>query len=167
DYLAAAGEQAFWLIIDAADYSWRDAFASYENIKSATPPPFVIRDFLQAETPTFISGLPGHGKSFVLLSIVRALLEGSRLFGHFDVLQKAQRVIYLTPEVTLNALYRRLQLFKLDPYLQDGRLLVRTLTEGPVLQLTDPDLLVAARGAHVFLDTAIRFMEGVENQSIE
>ena len=98
---------------------------------------------------------------------MRSLLEGGKLFGYFSVAQKADRVIYLTPEVTLNSLKGRLQMFRLDPFLQDQRLLVRTLNEGPVLSLSDADLLLAAKGAHVFLDTAIRFMEGDENQSIE
>ena len=115
----------------------------------------------------FVGGLAGHGKTFFLLNIARALLAGGRLWDSpvFQVLYRAERVIYLTPEVTLGSFKNRLDLFRLDTYLKDGRMLVRTITEGPVLSLTDPDLLLAARGADVFLDTAIRFMEGDESSA--
>jgi AAA domain-containing protein len=167
DYLVKVGEKLLWEVLDSAGDPWADLFASYEKIVSSSSPSFAIKNFLQLDTATFVAGLPGHSKTWVLLSMVRSLLEGTPLFGYFNVLHKAERVIYLTPEVSLNLLYKRLKLFKLDLYLKDGRLLVRTLSEGPTPELTHPDLLMAARGSHVFLDTAIRFMAGDENQSIE
>jgi hypothetical protein len=45
------------------------------------------------------------------------------------------------------------------------RLLVRTLSKGPTPSLSDPRILFAAKGAHVFLDTATRFGEGDENSA--
>jgi hypothetical protein len=44
-------------------------------------------------------------------------------------------------------------------------LLVRTLSKGPTPCLSDPRILFAVRGAHVFLDTASRFGEGDENSA--
>jgi hypothetical protein len=46
-----------------------------------------------------------------------------------------------------------------------GRLLVRTMSQGPAIPLSDPELLKAAKDATVYLDTAIRFMQGDENSA--
>src|SRR6202035_2920699 len=59
----------------------------------------------------------------------------------------------------------RLKLFGLYEHLRD-RLLVRTLSMGPTLCLSDSRILLAAKGAHVILDTAVRFCaEGDENSA--
>jgi hypothetical protein len=47
--------------------------------------------------------------------------------------------------------------------LQAGRLFCRTLSAQGRLSLTDPLLLQAVKGADVFLDTAVRFMDGDED----
>ena len=49
-------------------------------------------------------------------------------------------------------------------YVRAGRLIVRTGSMKPI-NLRDPMLLRAAQGADVFLDTAIRFREGDENDA--
>ena len=61
----------------------------------------------------------------------------------------------------------RLKLFHLLDHVRDQRLFIRTLSASGRLSLTDPQLLQAVKGADVFLDTAIRFMEGDENSSGE
>jgi hypothetical protein len=60
-----------------------------------------------------------------------------------------------------------LQLFGIYSALaqNDERLLVRTLSKGPTPCLSDPRILFAVKGAHVFLDTAARFGEGDENSA--
>jgi Domain of unknown function (DUF3854)/AAA domain len=165
DYLAIAGDKAFWEILDSASESpWLESlFASYEKMLVAPPLRFAIRQFLQADVATFIGGLSGHGKTLLLLNIAKALLSGRKLFNHFPVSEAAQRVIYLIPESTLGPFFHRLKLFHLDEHVKSRRLLVRTLSEGPILPLTDPELLLMARGADIFLDTAVRFMEGEES----
>ena len=60
----------------------------------------------------------------------------------------------------------RLRTFRLTEYLGD-RLFVQTLSAKTPLTLTDPRLLTAAEGADIFLDTAIRFMQGDENDASE
>jgi hypothetical protein len=57
--------------------------------------------------------------------------------------------------------------FKLGPYIESRQLLVRTLSAYPPIELTDPALLLSARGADLFLDTVIRFVKGDENQSTD
>ncbi len=47
----------------------------------------------------------------------------------------------------------------------EGRLYVRSLSKGPKLNLDDPELLKLAEGADIFIDTAIRYLEGNENDA--
>jgi hypothetical protein len=51
------------------------------------------------------------------------------------------------------------------PYVKDRQLLVKTLSHGPTPELDDPEILNAANGGHVFLDTAIRFGDGEETSA--
>ena len=85
--------------------------------------------------------------------------------GTFAIPEPATRVIYLVPEVGRRPFFKRLKLFHLDRFVKDGRLLVRTLFKGAAPSLVDAEILRAARGADVFLDTAVRFMQGEENSS--
>jgi hypothetical protein len=52
------------------------------------------------------------------------------------------------------------------PFIKSGQLVVRSLS-APEAPLTDVRILRAAEGADVFLDTAVRFMEGNENDAAE
>lgn len=115
-----------------------------------------------------LGGLPGHGKTLVALAMVRSLLEGTPLFGYFKVPRPSERVIYLIPESGPSPWAARLRTFRLMDY-NDDRLFTQTfslLTEEPIT-LTHPLILEACKGADVFLDTAVRFMEGDENAAAE
>jgi hypothetical protein len=148
--------------------AWRELFHTYEEMKNAPPLRFVIQDFLQADGATLIGGLSGHGKTLAMLATAKALLEGTTLFSQFKVTEPARRVIYLIPEVPQGPFFHRLStIFRLDEFIKDDRLLVRTLSKGETISLTDPRLLKAAEGADVFLDTAIRFMDGNENDATD
>lgn len=67
-----------------------------------------------------IGALAGHGKTFILLSIAKALLtgKGTKLWNIFDVEESAVRVLYLIPESTLAPFKHRLKLFGLYNHLQ-------------------------------------------------
>lgn len=112
-----------------------------------------------------IGGLSGHGKTWIMLAIVKALLEGSKLFDNFQVVKPPSGVMYLVPEVGRRAFNKRLTLFGLKKFINSGELIVRTMSMGPVVDLADSRLLEAAKGRDVFLDTAVRFLEGGENSS--
>jgi hypothetical protein len=146
---------------------WKSLFHSYDDVISAPAARFAIEGFLQEEGITLIGGLAGHGKTLCMLAMVRALLEGGRLFHRFAVNKPAERVIYLIPEAGLGPFSARLKIFRLEQYVREDRLLCRTLSAKGQLSLTDPRLLDAAKGSDVFLDTAIRFMEGDENSAAE
>jgi AAA domain len=120
---------------------------------------------LQDYTVTAIAGLSGHGKTWITLSIAKALLFGpGKLWDLFEVPQRADKIIYLIPEASRSAFKKRLKLMGL--YEEVGkRLFVRTLTKGPALPLTDTNILREAKGAHIFCDTAIRFMQSADENS--
>ena len=147
------------------DAAFKGIFHTFEEVVNAPPLRFAIERFLQEQGITFFAGLPGNGKTLLMLNIAQALLRGEKLWDQFDVTAPAERVIYLIPEAGLIELKDRLAKFGLLPFLQNRKLLVHTLTCAESLSLTDPRLLKAAQGADVFLDTAIRFMSGDENSA--
>lgn len=149
----------------AAEQDWRAIFHSIEEFENAPPLRFAINNFLQEAGISMIGGLAGHGKTLVMLSMGQALLDGTPLFGHelFTVPQPSERVLYLIPECSIGPFWSRLQLFRMQEHVRSGRLLVRTLSSREQVSLDDARLLKAAEGADVFLDTAVRFMDGNEN----
>ena len=147
------------------DVQFEGIFHTYDEVVNAPPVRFVIKDFLQADGVTFFGGLPGHGKTLVMLNIAKALLTGESLWEHFEVAEPSNRVIYLIPEIGLSGAKTRLALFGLLPYLKSRKLLIHTLSCREPIALTDPRLLKAAEGADVVLDTAVRFMHGDENSA--
>jgi len=128
---------------------------------------FAIRNLVQLDSATIFGGLSGQAKTWVLLSIAKALLsgKGTLLWNHFPVEETAEKVIYLIPESAIGPFGHRLKLLGLMKYIENGRLLTRTLSKGPRIDLDDPRILSAAKNAHVFLDTIGRWSEGDENSA--
>jgi hypothetical protein len=104
-----------------------------------------------------LGGLTGHGKTLLFLSMIKSLLTQEPWLGLFKV-PEAKDVLYITPEADESAIKKRLRLFGLDKF--GDRVLIRTLTQGPTLGLTDPRMLRAAEGRVNFFDPAIRFLNG-------
>ena len=154
---------------DTSSSSWRDMFHSYDEIVNAPPLKFAVQNFLQNDAATLLAGLSGQYKTWLMLSICKALLEGegTKLWGLFDVMETSTRILYLIPESGLGPLVYRINKLGLLPYMRDERLLVRTLSKGPAPKLQDPRMLSAAKGAKIFLDTAVRFIEGDESSATD
>lgn len=152
---------------DVNPHDWRPLFHTWEETLNAPPITFAIEGFLQEAGITMLGGLSGHGKTFVALSMVKALLTGAKLFNHFPVPRPSDRIIYLIPESALSPFAARLKLFRLTDFVRDGKLFYRTLSVEEKISITDPRILEAAGAADVFLDTAVRFMEGDENNTAE
>jgi hypothetical protein len=122
---------------------------------------------------TWFGALPKVGKTWVLLCILKSLLTGEPLFGdpRLTVPHKSKRAIYLCPEAGMSSMRSRLKKLGLIEHLYDpitnpeGRLYLRTLSKGQKLPLDDHMLLEMAKGADIFIDTAIRYLEGDENSS--
>jgi hypothetical protein len=167
DQLACVARMRETLLSRGDADNWRSIFHTWEEFEKAPPLRFAIDGFLQEAGVTLIGGLAGHGKTLLMLAMAKALLEELPLFGHelFTVPRPAQRVLYLIPESSLGPFRSRLELFRLQEHVRGGRLLVSTLSSRDPVSLSDPRMLKAAEGADVFLDTAVRFMEGSENDA--
>jgi hypothetical protein len=153
------------ITVEGDAQNWRNIFHTAEEIENAPPLRFAINGFLQEAGVTLIGGLSGHGKTLIMMAMTKALLEARPLFGYeaFSIPGPAQRVLYLVPESSIGPFWARIKLFRLEEYIRNDRLLVRTLSSPEQVSLKDPRLLKAAEGADVFLDTAVRFMDGSEN----
>jgi AAA domain len=147
--------------------SWRSIFHTSEEFENAPPLGFAIDGFLQEAGVTLIGGLAGHGKTLLMLSMVRALLQESALFGYemFSVSRRAERVIYLIPESSIGPFWSRIKMFGLEQFVREDRLLIRTIQAREQVDLTDPRMLAAVEGADVFLDSVVRFTVGSENDA--
>ncbi|HVP50912.1 MAG TPA: AAA family ATPase, partial [Terriglobales bacterium] len=154
-----------WKYVEDEDQN-APLFHTYEQTINAPPLAFAIEGFLQEDGVTFIGGPSGHGKTLIMLSMARALLNGTPLFGYekFEA-RVSEKVIYLVPESSLTPFVHRLKLFGLLDAVQEGRFLYRTLSAAGQVNLQDTRLLEAVKGADVFLDTAVRFAEGEENSA--
>jgi hypothetical protein len=135
---------------------WRDEFRSFDQMVERENS-FLIDLVLLAKTIMALGGLTGHGKTLLFLSMIKSLLTQEPWLGLFKV-PEAKDVLYITPEADESAIKKRLRLFGLDKF--GDRVLIRTLTQGPTLGLTDPRMLRAAEGRVNFFDPAIRFLNG-------
>jgi hypothetical protein len=153
---------------DGGGRNWRAMFHSWEEFEHLPVLNFAIEGFLQESGVNLIGGLSGHGKTLIMLATCKSLLSGEPLFGTFPVARPADRILYLVPEISGPAFNLRMRLFGLDKYHKDGRFFPRTLSIREQMELSDPRMLEAvksAQGAHVFLDSVIRFTVGSENDS--
>ena len=147
-----------------------EIFHSYDDFINAPPLRFAIAGFLQDDGITGIGGPPAHSKTWIMLCIARALLTGEPLFGykHFQVLRPAERAVYLIPEAGLGPFKARLEICGLMDFVKDQRLLVHTLSHPESISLSDARLRRAIDGgADLFLDTAVRFLDGDENTATD
>jgi hypothetical protein len=147
--------------------NWLELFDTPEEIENSPPLTFAVQGFLQCGAATLLAGLSGHYKTWLMLSVAKAALDEriDKLWGTFTVIHRPSRVIYLVPESARGPLRYRLEVLGLLPYIRSQKLLVRTLNKGAAPLLQDTRLLAAAKGADIFLDTAVRFMQGDENSA--
>jgi hypothetical protein len=115
----------------------------------------LIKRFLPEGT-IFFGGLSGKGKTWIALSIVKALTTGKPFVNTFDVPETIP-VMYLIPESSSRAFKSRLKKFGIPS--DRKRFICRTLSEGATPRLDDPYVREAVKQIKpiVVLDTAIRF----------
>lgn len=141
-----------------------EALALPDNVE------IVVRGLCNVGNICIWGALPKHGKSYLFLSIIKALLSGKKWLDHFEVSQ-AKRVIYLVPEVGLRGVVKRLRKLQMLDYMYDpvtnpdGKLFLQTLSSFPKLALDNLHLLDAVKNADVFVDPLIRYIEGEENNA--
>lgn len=144
--------------------AWKAKFHTRAEMENAPPISFLIDGFLQCEGVTAIAAPVRERKTLIAMNVVHSLLTGEKLFGHFEVIKRPSRVLYLVPELSIGPFTDRMKRLDLVKYVGDT-LFCRTLSSAEDLKLDDPVLVPALPGAVVFLDTAIRFLEGDENSS--
>ena len=142
------------------EIDWRATFKSFDQL-DPNPPRFLIENFLP-EGITFIGGLPASGKTWLALSIAKALVTATPFLDRYPVPEPLP-VLYLIPEVSERAFRSRLTIMQLDDV--GDKLLCRTMKDCN-RDLGDQALLAAVRDLKpvVFLDTAIRFSNS-ENEN--
>jgi RecA-family ATPase len=148
---------------DVNPAEWRQLFHTREEIENAPDPEYLIKGFLQEESITGLIGPPRARKSIVVLNIIHALLTGERLFGHFEVTSKPERVVYLCQESGQKSLGRRVRNMGLARCIGDSLFLTSMNSEK--VNLLELRLREAAKGSVLIIDTAIRFFDGDENSS--
>lgn len=121
---------------------------------------------LLPEGVTLLCGLYKEGKSFLALSIAKALTSGKPLFERpgYEV-PEIVPVLYLAAESGDRELKMRCRKFEIT---EDKTLFItRTLSKGPMLRLDDGNLeeLVKAMKPVVILETLIRFSDGDEDDA--
>ena len=157
--LAAIGLSLPELVIEP----WELAFRGPREL-DRTPLVFLVENFIPEEAATAIAGLSGHYKSWIALSLAKALINGpGKLWNEFDIRQQAN-VLYLTPEVGDKSLLKRLVKLGMDDYPRE-KFIARSFSMGATLDLDSKEVQRAAKGRVVFLDTTICFVEGDENLS--
>ena len=145
---------------------WRELFDTFEEFETAPPISFSIKGFLQKEAITAVAGLSGAGKTWIALSLARAVLFGpGKLWDWFEVPERAEQVVYLIPESSRGPFKARLKTMGLYDEIAMDRLLVRTLSKGSAPNLDDPRILRSCEKATVILDTGIRFMTATDESN--
>src|SRR5208282_3713230 len=107
--------------------NWRDSFKSLGQLADGDVQ-MLIKDFLP-EGSNLVGGLSGHGKTWFVLSIVKALTTGCLFLGKYEVVKKFP-VLYLNPESSGNAFKARLKMFGIPD--DETRFLCRTISEGAI-----------------------------------
>lgn len=150
---------------DTVAPAWRELFESYDDFKNAPELKWIVDGLAHEESMNMVGGLSGNGKTWVMMSIAKALATGSKLWKTFQTSEAPNGVLYLIPEVGRRSWWKRVVLMQMEEMLEQERIIVRTMSMGPTVPLTDRRILQAAKGRDVVLDTAIRFLEGTENDS--
>lgn len=145
--------------------TWQTRVRTPEQM-SEVERPLLIEKFLPPGV-SFFGGPAGHGKSWLALSMAKALHFGTPFLGHFTI-PKAIPIIYLVPEVGEAMMKQRLNALRIGN-IKDG-FFMQTMSSGAPVDLREPYLIDAVKDLKpaLFLDTAIRFNKGLdENDSTE
>jgi hypothetical protein len=144
---------------------WRTHYHSVDEHDNVGPPEFLIDGFLQRQAIMGIGAFVGQKKTLLALNLVWSLCSGQPLFGRFKVTRQPSRVLYLGPENGLISFASRVNKIGLREYL--GKTFFYTTMSMPEkLPLTDLTL-EEIKGAVIFIDTAIRYTDGSENDAAQ
>jgi AAA domain len=147
-----------------AESPWWSSFSGVDEMADGGVKMY-IENFIP-EGITLLCGLPKEGKTWLALSIAKALTSGQALFGRpgFEV-PEAIPVLYLAAEVSDRAFKQRCR--KLGITTDKTKFLCRTISKGPGLNLNHPHIEDAVRVLKpiVILDTTVRFNPGEDEDA--
>jgi hypothetical protein len=130
--------------------------------------PMLVEGFLPKGV-VFFGSLPGVGKTWVGLSLAKALTTVKPLFGVFPVKERVG-VLYLIPEASDASFKYRLSMMKIP--MDKTVFRYRTISQGSTLSLVNELTLAAVkklletnRQVLVIVDTAVRFMTGKDENA--
>jgi hypothetical protein len=142
---------------------WRTHYHTVDEHDNVGPPEFLIDGVLQRQAIMGIGAFVGQKKTLLALNLVWSLCSGEPLFGRYKVTRQPSRVLYLGPENGLISFASRVNKIGLREYL--GKTFFYTTMSMPEkLPLTDLTLEEIS-GAVIFIDTAVRYTEGSENDA--
>jgi hypothetical protein len=138
-------------VAHAEPVDWRKKFHTVDELPDGDIR-FLIENVLP-EGVAFIGALSGAGKTWLCLSMARALTTGKKFLGNHTVSEPVN-VLYLCPEMNAKTFKKRCRLFGISE-----RFRCMTISDGVPLDLDDESLAIAIGELKpvVFLDTAIRF----------
>ena len=140
---------------------WQDTFHRLDELPEGDI--IMLIDKILPEGITFLGAGSGVGKTWVALSMARALTNGTPFMNVFHV-PEPRNVIYLVPENGAKAFRRRAAIMGINP----ERFWCQTMNDGIPISLHDPILASAIRDLKhpvIFLDTAIRFQTSSDENS--
>jgi hypothetical protein len=144
---------------------WWTNYRAVDELEGNGTIKMFIENFLPEGT-TIICGLPKEGKSWVALSIAKALTSGNPLFGQLKFsVPEITPVLYLAAESGDSALKLRCE--KMGITKDKNLFLARTLSQGPMFGLDDNNIQNAVRAMRpiVILETLIRFNDGKDEDN--
>jgi hypothetical protein len=166
DFLSCHTDEDFHELFESAQRfqasTWQNAFHKISEL-AAGEPEAIIEGYVE-EGLSFLGAKAGVVKTWLGISEGLALRTGKPLLGVFPVPQQ-RHVLYLIPEMTERRFRNRCEKLRVD--IHDSGFLVRTMNDGAPLPLNDPLLrnCVEKLQPVIFLDTAIRFGGGKEENS--
>jgi AAA domain len=152
-------------IVNLLKSPWWVQFRSTGELEGSGQVKMYINNILP-EGITLICGLPKEGKSWLALSIAKALTSGKPLAGNpeFSVPEMVP-VLYLAAESGDGAL--KLRCDKMGITNDKTKFMARTLSQGPMFGLDDDNIRNAVQAIRpiVVLETLIRFNSGENEDS--
>jgi hypothetical protein len=129
--------------VDGSGTSWRKSFETLGQMLAHGVVKFAIDNFLIEGHVTMLGAPTGHGKTWLGLSMVRALSTGRNFLGlgRFRV-NEVMPTLYLVPEINSQMISARAAKMGIP---DDERFLFRTLTKGASLPLDHPHIVNAVR----------------------
>lgn len=154
-------QREVWGVFGRPAPFWQRKYHTADDLLNVPPGKFMVDGILFENSITALAGYAGDRKSIISLNLAGACVTGKPFMGRFEVQNPPKHVLYLCPEMGLRELSRLAQSLGMMEHV-GKTLFFRSLDKEGKVKL--PELSAAElRGALVILDTAVRFIDGKEN----